>query len=182
MKNKIRAYGFLTLIAGLVIALDQLTKALVIQNIEMGGIITPWEALPFVRIVHWYNTGVAFGMFQNGNTIFTILVSLVCLAIIYFFPRVPAKDWALRLALSLELGGAVGNLIDRLSIGHVTDFIAVGNFPVFNVADSAVTVGVCVLILGVWLQERREKAALVNAETTSPDETQKPAAISQSNE
>jgi signal peptidase II len=57
------------------------------------------------------------------------------------------------------LGGAVGNLIDRLTVGHVTDFISVGTFPVFNIADSSITIGVLVLILGVWLQERREKQA-----------------------
>jgi len=63
----------------------------------------------------------------------------------------------LRLALGLMMGGAAGNMIDRLTVGHVTDFLSVGNFPVFNVADSSITVGVVVLILGVWADDRRTR-------------------------
>ena len=63
----------------------------------------------------------------------------------------------LRLALSMQLGGALGNLIDRLTIGHVTDFISVGNFPVFNVADASITIGAALLFLSVWIRERAEK-------------------------
>jgi signal peptidase II len=90
--------------------------------------------------------------------IFILLPIVIAVGIIVYFRRIPDQDWSLRLALSLQLGGALGNLIDRITIGHVTDFISIGNFPVFNVADSAITVGVIILILGVWLQERREKA------------------------
>jgi signal peptidase II len=74
---------------------------------------------------------------------------------------VPAKDWLLRLALALQLAGAVGNLLDRITNnGNVTDFISVGRFPVFNVADISISTGVAVLLLGVWLQERRQKTEL----------------------
>ena len=82
-----------------------------------------------------------------------------------------ANDWTLRLALSLQLGGALGNLVDRFRWGHVIDFISVGNFPVFNVADSSISLGVAVLILGVWLQERKQKkieAAAVEAALLDP--------------
>jgi signal peptidase II len=65
--------------------------------------------------------------------------------------------------MSMQLGGALGNLIDRLTIGHVTDFISVGRFPVFNIADSSITVGVVVLLLGVWWQERAAKKEKVQA-------------------
>ncbi|HEY9525542.1 MAG TPA: signal peptidase II, partial [Anaerolineales bacterium] len=61
------------------------------------------------------------------------------------------------LAMSMQLGGAIGNLVDRLTIGHVTDFISVGTFPVFNIADSSISVGCVVLLLGVWWQERNSK-------------------------
>jgi signal peptidase II len=57
----------------------------------------------------------------------------------------------------MQLAGALGNLIDRMTIGHVTDFVSVGNFPVFNVADASITVGVGVLLIGMWVQEKREK-------------------------
>ena len=63
----------------------------------------------------------------------------------------------MRVALALQFGGALGNLIDRITIGHVTDFISVGNFAVFNVADSCITVGVLVMIIGIWQKDRQEK-------------------------
>jgi len=96
-------------------------------------------------------------MFQNGNLVFTTLAFLVIGAIIYYYPQVEAEDWTLKLAMGLQLAGASGNLIDRLMVGKVTDFISVGVFPVFNVADSSITVGVIVLLLGVWLKEQQEK-------------------------
>ena len=68
------------------------------------------------------------------------------------------EDWPLRLAMGMQLAGALGNLIDRLTLGgKVTEFISVGNFPVFNVADSSITLGVVVLVLGVWWKERHEQ-------------------------
>ena len=112
---------------------------------------------PYARVVHWYNTGAAFGMFQGMGVFFSILSALVIVAIIYYYPRVPQEDWSLRIAMTLQMGGAIGNLIDRLTIGHVTDFISIGSFPVFNIADSCITMGVVVLIIGVWMQERKLK-------------------------
>jgi signal peptidase II len=164
LKKGFRDYLILALIAGAIIVLDQWTKALVRNNLALGESWMPWEWLrPFARVLHWYNNGVAFGLFQNGGIIFIILPILVVLAIIFYYPQVPNEEWSLRLAMGLQLGGALGNLIDRLTIGHVTDFISVGNFPIFNIADSAITVGVIVLILGVWIQDRREKARTESA-------------------
>ena len=117
-----------------------------------------WLA-PFARFVHWKNTGAAFGLFQSASTILAIMAIVIAIAIIFYFPQIPSKDTLSRIALAMQLGGAVGNLIDRLTIGHVTDFISVGNFPVFNVADSSITIGVVVLLLGFWLQDRKEKQA-----------------------
>jgi len=82
-------------------------------------------------------------------------VSIIALVIIVYYPQLTEGDWFLRIALSMQLGGAVGNLIDRLTVGHVTDFISVGNFAVFNVADASVTVGVGVMILGLWVEEKK---------------------------
>ena len=147
-------------VAGTVIALDQWTKWLVRENIDFGAQWLPagleWLS-PYARIVHWSNSGAAFGMFQNGNLVFTILAFIVIGAIIYFYPQVEADDWTLKLAMSLQLAGASGNLIDRLMMGKVTDFISVGTFPVLNLADASITVGVFVLLLGVWYKERQEK-------------------------
>ena len=109
------------------------------------------------RIVHWNNSGAAFGSFQNGNPVIMLLGIAVVVAILYYYPKVDRGDWTLRLAMTLQLGGAAGNLIDRFRMSRVTDFISIGAFPVFNVADSAITVGVVVLLLGVWARERAAK-------------------------
>ena len=114
--------------------------------------------MPYARLVHWSNTGAAFGMFQNGSLVFTLLAFVVIALIIYYYPQVESEDWVLRLALSLQLGGAAGNLISRLTMdGKVTDFLSVGTFPVFNVADSSITIGVMILLLGMWAKERSLK-------------------------
>ena len=159
MKKILRIYSLLIVVGIFVISLDQYTKYLVRQNLNLWtDTWVPWDwMLPYVRIVHVPNTGVAFGMFQGLGDIFSIIAVLVVLIIIFYFPRVPLADWSLRLAMSLQLSGAIGNLIDRLTIGHVTDFISVGNFPVFNIADASITIGVVVLILGVWISEMDEK-------------------------
>lgn len=160
MKNVFQKYWTIGLIAIIIIVLDQWTKGLVRANIPQGGSWLPESLLwlsPYARIVHWFNTGAAFGMFKDASMILTVLAFLVIGAIIFYYPQVSRDDWSLRLALSMQLGGAIGNLIDRLTIGHVTDFISVGTFPVFNVADASISVGAVVLFLGVWLQERAEK-------------------------
>ena len=146
--------------ASIVVALDQWTKWLVRENIQFGGMWLPESLIwlsPYARIVHWYNSGAAFGLFQNGNLIFTILAFIVIGAIFYYYPFVQNEDWTLKLAMGLQLAGAAGNLVDRLMMGKVTDFISIGTFPVFNVADSSITIGVIVLLLGVWIKERKEK-------------------------
>lgn len=158
-------------LAGVIIALDQWTKWLVRTNLPFEGTWLPgWLSWlgPYARIVYWSNSGAAFGSFQNGNSVFTVLAILVIAAIIYYFPRVEPGDWTLRLAMGLQMGGAAGNLIDRLLMSKVTDFISIGNFPVFNVSDSSISVGVVVLVLGVWLREQAEKKAAKQAPDIQP--------------
>ncbi len=158
MKKYIQDYLPLLLVAGIVIVLDQWTKSLVRASLPYGETWVPWAWLePYARIVHWSNTGAAFGLFQNLGGLFTVLPFVVALAILYFYPQVPRGDWPLRLALGMQMGGAIGNLIDRLARGFVTDFISVGTFPVFNIADASISVGVAVLVVGMWIKERQEK-------------------------
>jgi signal peptidase II len=144
-------------IAGFIVFLDRITKEIVRQSLGLGESWMPLEWLaPYARIVHWRNSGAAFGMFQNGGMIFTGLAIIVSIFIIFYFPQVPKEEWALRLAMGMQLGGALGNLLDRLLLdGFVTDFISVGSFPVFNIADSSIFIGVCVLIVGVWISEKK---------------------------
>lgn len=170
MNRYFRDYAVLLGLGGAIVALDQWTKWLVRTHIPfMGTWLPDWLSWlsPYARIVHWSNSGAAFGSFQNGNTVFAILAVLVIIAIFYYYPRVEANDWTLRLAMGLQLGGAAGNLVDRLMMGRVTDFISIGTFAVFNVADSSISVGVAVLLLGVWLKERAEKRSATN--TTSAE-------------
>ncbi len=160
MKNLVQKYWQIIVIAAVIVVLDQWTKGLVRASIPLGGEFHPdwlqWLG-PQVRIVHWYNTGAAFGLFKEGSMVFTVLAFIVIGLILYYYPQVEGADWALRIAMSMQLGGAIGNLVDRLTIGHVTDFIAVGSFPVFNVADASISVGAAVLFLGIWIMERNEK-------------------------
>jgi signal peptidase II len=154
LKKYIKDYAFLISIAALIILLDQLTKYLVRANLHVGNVLLPdlWLS-QYARIVNVKNTGAAFGMFQSLGGVFTVLSFVVSLVILYYFPQVPSEDILLRFAMSLLLGGAVGNLIDRLIQGHVTDFISIWIFPVFNLADLSITTGVIILFLGMWWQE-----------------------------
>jgi signal peptidase II len=159
LKKTLQSYTFLLLFSGVIIAFDQWTKYLVRANLAFQEIWAPWDWLiPYARIVHWHNFGAAFGMLPMLKDVFAVLAVLVAVAILYYFPQVPASDWTLRVAMGLQFAGAVGNLIDRITQGYVTDFVSVGNFPVFNVADASISTGVAILVVGVWIKERQEKA------------------------
>jgi signal peptidase II len=160
--------------ASLILAFDQWTKYLVRSQLEVGETWMPiaWLA-PYARVIHWNNTGAAFGLFPSASLVFTVVAVLVSAAILYYFPRVPATEWPLRVALILQFAGALGNLIDRLVVGTVTDFISVGSFPVFNVADSSISVGVAVLVVGMWIEARhrpRDGAAAAEPEARLPSD------------
>ena len=153
--NYLRDYLTLFGFGGMIIILDQTTKVLVRRNLALGEWWSPWEWLePYARIVNWKNTGAAFGILPSLGEAIAVLAIIVAIAIVYYFPRVPREDWTLRLAMGLTFSGALGNLFDRLTIGWVTDFISIWRFPVFNIADLCITLGVIVLLLGVWSQER----------------------------
>jgi len=158
LKKFLSDYLVLFLIAGTIVLLDQVSKYILRTNLPIGMVFHPeWTLSQYARIVHWMNTGAAFGIFQNMNIVFTVLSIIVSGVIIYYFPQVPREDWLVRLALGLLLGGAVGNLIDRLHQGYVTDFLSVGNFPVFNVADASISLGVAILFIGMLWQELHKK-------------------------
>jgi len=177
VKNLIKRYWQIVLIAVVIIVLDQWTKSLVRANIPLGGTWLP-ESLqwlsPYARIVHWYNTGAAFGMFKDGSMVFTVLAFIVIGLILYYYPQVETADWSLRIAMSMQLGGATGNLIDRLTIGHVTDFISIGNFAVFNVADASISIGAAILFLGIIIMERAERKKKKESAEQDIPPTEKP--------
>lgn len=158
MKKYLKAYTFLLPISFSIVILDQWTKSLVRANLSFNEVWMPVEWLaPYVRIVNWHNTGAAFGIFQGMNGVFLVLAFFIIALILFYFPQIPVEDYYFRLALSLQMAGAAGNLIDRLYRGFVTDFISIGKFAVFNVADSCITMGVVVLMVGLWIEERKTK-------------------------
>jgi signal peptidase II len=167
MQTFLRKYSSLLLIVAVVVLLDQSTKWWVRTNIPLNGSWLPdgllWLA-PYARLVFIYNKGAAFGMFQNGSVIFTIVAILVAAGIVYFYSQIDPQDGPLRAAAGLYLGGVLGNLIDRLTQGQVTDFISVGTFYIFNVADASINVGVALLLIGYWRSER------MKADQSSADE------------
>lgn len=179
MRKYLSDYAVLFSIAGLIVLLDQISKYLVRLYLPYGQVLRPeLEISQYVRIVHWSNTGAAFGMFQSLGGFFTVLAVLVSLAILYYYPQIPKEDWLFRLALGLQLGGALGNLVDRLFRGEVTDFLSVLNFPVFNIADASVSVGAVLMFFGLWQRDRQEsrearrqaeeQALSIEGENTAP--------------
>ncbi len=158
-QSRIKGLVMLLGIAGLLIALDQWSKALVREQIAMGSEVYPIPFLaPFFRFTYWKNTGAAFGIFQNANMPLLILSILISLVVVWLYFKSEDEPLIFRISLAMMLGGAIGNMIDRIRFGFVTDFIAVGRFPVFNIADAAVTVGVAIMLIAMLIHERKEKA------------------------
>ncbi|MEX2375669.1 MAG: signal peptidase II [Dehalococcoidia bacterium] len=124
----------------LIFVLDQATKAMVRNWLPLGE---TWpEGWTVIRIAHVQNTGAAFGIFQGGTSYLAIASVFAILAIVVFLVTLPSHTRWYPLALSGILGGAVGNLVDRVRLGYVTDFIDPMRYPSFNVADSAIVLSV----------------------------------------
>jgi signal peptidase II len=127
----------------LVLALDQATKALVRGSIAPGE---EHELLPLLSLVHVHNSGVAFGFLGGGGLPVLLITAVALLLLLGFFARHASRS-LLWLPTGLVLGGAVGNLLDRVRQGFVTDFVQLPHWPAFNVADVCITGGVVVLVL-----------------------------------
>jgi signal peptidase II len=139
-------------IAAVIVACDQFTKWLVRSNLDLYE-TWPSNTEQFIRIIHVTNSGAAFGILQ-GQTPFLIVTSLLGLAAILLYYVYPPMDHGLiRIALGMQLGGAVGNLIDRVRLGEVTDFIDVGEFPTFNIADASISVSIAAVLLFFFLED-----------------------------
>ena len=153
-------------VALVLVVLDQLTKALVLQflgyaqeKVIVGG---------FFKIVHWGNTGAAWSLFRDNNTLLAV-VAVVALVVLFFGRHhFDSRSLLGQISLGLIFGGITGNLIDRMRVGHVIDFLyfyvrsADGNeigFPAFNVADSAICTGVALIFILTWRNERHAKSA-----------------------
>ena len=145
-KVRTAAYARAGLVLAAVLAVDQLTKHTLANGIEPGQ---SQRFLPGVQLVHVRNKGVAFGFFSGGGTIVLIFTLVALGTLLAYFLLRPGRPW-LWVPTGLLLGGACGNLIDRIADGAVTDFIKVPLWPAFNVADMAITFGVLALL---WVLE-----------------------------
>jgi len=147
-------------VTALVLLLDGYSKALVGEALEL---YRPLEVFPWLNITLAHNYGAAFSFLSEAGGwqrwFFVALASAVSLVLLVWLLRLPRKDWVTGLALSLILGGAVGNLTDRIRLGYVIDFVDVHfggwHYPAFNVADSAITCGVILLLVDALLLSRR---------------------------
>jgi signal peptidase II len=134
-----------------VVAADQVVKALVTASLERGE---QRALVDGIKLVNTRNTGVAFGQLQGGGVIVTILIAVAVLALLAYVARNAQRPW-IWLPAGLLLGGALGNVIDRVREGAVVDFLKLPHWPAFNVADSAITIGVLAL---VFVMERGDGA------------------------
>jgi signal peptidase II len=143
-------------IALVVFAVDRLSKMLVTANVPVG---TEQQVLPFLWITNTHNAGAAFGVSQEGSLLAVFLIGSIVVAVglVYYVARTPISA-AVGALLGLIMGGTVGNGYERLINHTVTDFLAVHFWPVFNVADSAISVGVALLLVGYLVGSRRPGA------------------------
>lgn len=133
--------------------LDQLTKSLVIANLSRGE---SWPEEGFFRITHAWNTGTAFSLLQDQSTLLTFVSFGAVIALYFVYRSVESPTIWVRMAFGLLLGGAFGNLIDRIRLGHVTDLVDIGPWPIFNVADSSILIGIFVLFLFFWANPKED--------------------------
>ncbi len=153
---------FYYIIALFVIALDQFTKWLIVKNLELGESIKIIEN--FLYITSHRNRGAAWGILQGQMWFFYIITVLVIIGIVYYIQKAVRGNWLFGVSLGLMLGGAIGNFIDRVFRKEVVDFINTYifgyDFPVFNIADSSLVIGVILLMIHMFMEERESKEKL----------------------
>lgn len=152
------------LLSALVILLDQLTKYWIVEHLALYAVM---PVMPHFNIVHLHNTGAAFSMFREAPALaFIGLAAAVSAGIIAWLRRHPSGERLTAVGLCLILGGAVGNVIDRIHLGHVTDFLdfywGEVHFAAFNVADAAISIGAGLLILEMLAEWRRSPKTTAN--------------------
>ncbi|MGE7110969.1 signal peptidase II [Lysinibacillus sp. NPDC047702] len=148
-------------LAAFVILLDQWTKWLIVKNMEFGERIAVWD--PWLGMLSHRNRGAAWGMLEGQMWLFSIVTIGVICAIIYFYHKEAKGKPVFQVGLMFLLGGAIGNFIDRLFRGEVVDFVDVlipvinYDFPIFNIADAALTIAVVILMIGLIAEDKKEK-------------------------
>jgi signal peptidase II len=133
---------------------DQLTKQVVVRQLEFGESM---DVIGPLSIHHVRNSGIAFGLFSTWASAVTVLTALAVLWMVGYFARSGARHPVLPVALGLLIGGSAGNLVDRLRLGHVTDFLDLSYWPAFNLADTFIVVGVAILLAAIVAAERQPR-------------------------
>ncbi len=153
--------SILFMVMVLVLLIDFITKLLVERNVPLNHTWEPFIGIAGIfRITHVTNTGAAFGLFPSGGNLCLIVAIVVSVVIIIYNNFLPKRQYLYRIALGLQMGGAIGNLLSRLRLGHVTDFLDFGPWPVFNIADTSVVCGVILLAYLMLLEESRRLKAI----------------------
>lgn len=143
------------LIIGLGLAADQLSKLWVVAKLPLGGVV---ELLPVLRLHHVQNTGAAWSMFANSTLGLAVFSAVLAGLLGFWLYKTPVSQSGQRWALSLIIGGALGNMLDRFRLGYVVDFLELPHWPIFNVADILLCCGVGLLALCLLLEERGSKS------------------------
>lgn len=159
------------IVAAIVFVADRITKVLVESKLPVGSSID--IAGPWIRISHVTNTGAAFGLLPERTTLLSILSVGAVFVIVFYYRRLAADSRLIAATLGMQLGGALGNLVDRIGQGYVVDFVDVGfpdgpRFWSFNVADSSIVVGIIAVTVLLWWQERARSGPGARSGTTSP--------------
>ena len=148
-------YGLLAAVAFLVFCADQVTKAIVTRTLAHGNVVIILGGA--AQLEYARNTGAAFSLFRAGGALFAVIAIVVSVGILVYYRRTSGGPFLVRLALGGILGGALGNLVDRVRLGYVVDFIDFRWWPVFNVADSCIVVGVLLLVLQSLMTDQKDR-------------------------
>ncbi len=156
-------------VALLTLVADQLSKAWVRENLALYESWAPIPALArYFTFTHVTNTGIAFGLFREWGSILVAVAVVIIAFLLLYTHQLAAARWPIQVALGLQLGGAFGNLIDRIRFGFVTDFLDFKFWPVFNLADSAIVVGMLLLLILMGLEERAQPQPPVSHRSEDP--------------
>ncbi len=165
-----RRWFLLIIVIGVIVFADQISKQLVIDNLQLYESYAPIPALSSVfQFTRTTNTGAAFGFLADAGDVFLVLAVVIIAGMLYFYRRIPQQDTLTQVAIGMVCGGAIGNVIDRVQYGHVVDFIhyripdLISN--VSNIADHAIVLGVFIIIIANWRQDPATPAPInANAE------------------
>jgi signal peptidase II len=139
-----------------VLVLDQIVKAIVVKNMVL------YQSIPvikgFFHLTYVLNPGAAFSILRNQTTFFIIITILVVVFIVFYIPKIPKNNYFMLIGFGSVVGGALGNLLDRIRLAKVIDYLDFRFWPVFNIADMGIVIGVGLLLIGFWQEEKRQKA------------------------